>query len=205
MAIGRRALQNCIGNFNTAIGTATCQNVTSGRENTGIGYAAILGLTTGDRNIGIGLFAGRYLANGSSANQTPENCTYIGALTKSFAAAQTNETVIGYNAIGAGNNSISFGDSNVTKTIIPYGDLGVNEASPDARLEISTETDEGHQAFTIDQNDADQAFIDFQGTSAASTANNISTWTTGNSIQGFTRQEINGTTYWMPYYDAPTS
>lgn len=75
----------------------------------------------------------------------------------------------------------------------------------ESRLEVQTGTSEGQQAITIDQNDADKAFIDFQGTSAASTANNISTWTTGNSIQGFTRQEINGTEYWMPYYDAPTS
>ncbi|KKL10825.1 hypothetical protein LCGC14_2551960, partial [marine sediment metagenome] len=84
---------------------------------------------------------------------------------------------------------------------IGVGSSGVVES----RLEVQTGTSEGQQAITIDQNDADKAFIDFQGTSAASTANNISTWTTGNSIQGFTRQEINGTEYWMPYYDAPTS
>jgi hypothetical protein len=83
--------------------------------------------------------------------------------------------------------------------------FGVNEASPDARLEVSTATDEGIQAVTIDQNDADKAFIDYQGTSAASAANNISTWTTGNSIQGFIRVEINGVEYWMPFYDVPTA
>jgi hypothetical protein len=83
--------------------------------------------------------------------------------------------------------------------------MGINASAPDARFEVATETDEGKQAITIDQNDADQAFIDFQGTSAASAANNISTLTSGNSIQGFLRQEVNGATVWTPYYDAPTS
>ncbi|KKL17697.1 hypothetical protein LCGC14_2482960, partial [marine sediment metagenome] len=93
----------------------------------------------------------------------------------------------------------------VAMTITDDQEIGVGETVPDARLEISTGASEGKQAFTIDQNDADKAFIDFQGTSAANVANNITTWTAGNSIQGFTRQEINGTEYWMPYYDAPTS
>ena len=72
-------------------------------------------------------------------------------------------------------------------------------------LILTTGSGLGKQAFTIDQNDTDKAFIDFQGSSAASAATNISTWTTGNSIQGFTRQEINGVERWMPFYDAPTS
>ena len=84
------------------------------------------------------------------------------------------------------------------------GDFGIN-STPDARFEVETEASEGHQAITIDQNDVDQAFIDFQGTSAANTANNITTWTTGNSIQGFTKQEVNGAAVWIPHYDAPTS
>ncbi len=90
-------------------------------------------------------------------------------------------------------------------TIKSTGRVGVGEILPDARFEVSTGASEGQQAITIDQNDADKAFIDFQGTSAANVANNITTWTAGNSIQGFTRQEINGTEYWTPYYDAPTS
>ncbi|GAG08747.1 unnamed protein product, partial [marine sediment metagenome] len=54
--------------------------------------------------------------------------------------------------------------------------VGIN-ATPDARLEVETGAAEGKQAVTIDQNDADQAFIDFQGTSSGDAANNISTWT----------------------------
>lgn len=85
------------------------------------------------------------------------------------------------------------------------GDVGLGQTAPAARLEVETLSDEGDVAIVIDQNDADQAFIDYQGTSAANASNSISTWTSGNSIQGFFRVEINGSTQWMPYYDAPTS
>jgi len=97
------------------------------------------------------------------------------------------------------------GNTNVS-VWLSSGYFGVGPSvTPDTQFEVTTASDLGKQAVTIDQNDADQAFIDFQGTSAANAANSVSSWTTGNSIQGFTRQEINGTTYWMPYYDAPTS
>lgn len=84
------------------------------------------------------------------------------------------------------------------------GYVGV-ATTPDARFEVSTGSAEGQQAITIDQNDADQAFIDFQGTSAANADNSISTWTAGNSIQGFVWVEINGVKKRMAYYDEPTS
>ena len=57
----------------------------------------------------------------------------------------------------------------------------------------------------LDQADESEGFIDYLGTSAASATGPVSSWTTGNSIQGFVRVEINGAAYWMPYYDAPTS
>lgn len=72
-------------------------------------------------------------------------------------------------------------------------------------LEVQTATDEGKQAITIDQNDADQVFIDFQGTSAANADNSLTTWTAGNSIQGFIWVEINGVKKRMAFYDEPTS
>lgn len=83
--------------------------------------------------------------------------------------------------------------------------VGLGITTPDARLEIETGATEGKQAVTIDQNDDDQPFIDFQGTAAASAATSISTWTAGNSIQGFVWIEVNGVKKRMPYYDEPTS
>ncbi len=96
------------------------------------------------------------------------------------------------------------------------GEAGIGATTPDARLEIETSATEGKQAVTIDQNDADQPFIDFQGTSAADQANNISTVngdgavdgpknksaSAGWTFAGMLRQEINGTVGWIPYYTA---
>jgi hypothetical protein len=90
-------------------------------------------------------------------------------------------------------------------TITTGGNVGIAATSPDAPLEVETSVTVGQQAVTIDQKDADQAFLDYQGTSAADAANNISSWTAGNTIQGFVKIEVNGTAYWMPYYNAPTS
>lgn len=97
-------------------------------------------------------------------------------------------------------------DVNLLYTDAGNDRVGISTSTPDAQLEIESYNNAiGVQLLTLDQDDADQAFVDYQGTSAASAANNISTWTTGNSIQGFIRNEINGVVYWMPYYDAPTS
>ncbi|KKL77379.1 hypothetical protein LCGC14_2035500, partial [marine sediment metagenome] len=97
------------------------------------------------------------------------------------------------------------GGSSATRMTLKHttGYVGIN-ANPDARFEVSTGSAEGRQAITIDQNDADKAFIDFQGTSAASAANNISTWTNA-TLNGFVRMEINGANKWIAYYNAPTS
>lgn len=70
---------------------------------------------------------------------------------------------------------------------------------------LSTSATCGASALRIDQNDADEPFINYDGSSAASAAANISTWTTGATLTGYVRVAINGTDYWMPYYTAPTS
>lgn len=114
-------------------------------------------------------------------------------------------------------------NGSVRMTIDSSGQVGVNESSPDARFEISTGSAEGKQTLTIDQNDADQAFVDFQGTydnttpvdsgnlstadANATNAGGISapTYGTGGTsgwiIRGMAMQEINGTEYWVPFYE----
>jgi hypothetical protein len=98
-----------------------------------------------------------------------------------------------------------------TDTVLFTTDAGTDsvaigvQGSGDGKFEVQTSSTWGGQSFTIDQDDSDQPFIDYQGTSAANANNSISTWTTGNAVQGFIRIEINGSTFWMPYYNAPTS
>jgi hypothetical protein len=204
--LGNAALGlNTIGYDNVAVGISALFSNVSGVRGVGIGVLALYYSTTTHYNIGIGYRAGMFLSDGSSENQTPTQCIYIGRNAKASTAGRTNEVVIGYNAIGSGSNTITLGGSTTVDTIIEYGNLGVGISSPDTILEVETASDLGKQAVTIDQNDADQAFIDYQGTTAANADNSVSSWTTGASIQGFIRVEINGTTRWMPFYDAPTS
>jgi hypothetical protein len=94
----------------------------------------------------------------------------------------------------------SRGSSWIKKTL----SLGENVA--DAKLTSNQESSTGAMpALRLVQADVDYAFLDYEGTSEAGASKNLSTWTAGNSIQGFTKIKINGTDRWMPYYDAPTA
>lgn len=75
------------------------------------------------------------------------------------------------------------------------GQLQVKQASTTAAIPV----------LRLEQSDDDIAFIDYVGTTAASAANSLSSWTTGNTVQGHIRIRINGTTRWVRFYDAPTS
>lgn len=70
---------------------------------------------------------------------------------------------------------------------------------------MSSSTTVGKQLLQLSQNDADQAFIDYSGTSAANTSNNITTYKTGSSVQGYIKVKINGVERWMAFGTAPTS
>jgi hypothetical protein len=86
------------------------------------------------------------------------------------------------------------------------GDVGINVASALAKLHVDQHDVSGAKpVLYLDQADVSEGFVDYVGTSAPSAVGPISSWTAGNSIQGFVRVEINGAAQWMPYYDAPTS
>jgi hypothetical protein len=72
-------------------------------------------------------------------------------------------------------------------------------------LTVSCSSTLGQQAVTIDQDDEDQAFIDYQGTSEAGVTKNISTHPTAGTLQGWIKVEINGTGRWIPFYDDPSA
>jgi len=120
-AIGVNALTaNTTGGSNVAVGTSALQAHTTSFSNTAIGQNALYAITGGSasNNTGIGYQAGRYIADGSTALVAANNCTYIGYNTKANAANPTNETVIGYNAIGSGSNTTTIGSSTTTATKI---------------------------------------------------------------------------------------
>ena len=63
----------------------------------------------------------------------------------------------------------------------------------------------GNEVVMLTQAATTKGFVDYVGTTEAGATKSLTSWTAGNTIQGFVRIEINGTDYWMPFYDAPTS
>jgi hypothetical protein len=167
-AIGYYTLYaNTSGNYNNAIGIYALRNNTGGSNNTALGYYALYanttggynsalgvyalyGNTTGTYNIGFGYNAGRYIANGSTANATATNSIYLGRDTKSLAAGQSNEIVLGYNATGAGSNTVTLGSSAITKTVL-NGNVGIGTTDPTSKVHINyPAVSTPVNAFTID-------------------------------------------------------
>lgn len=115
-AVGINTLNLGTSDNNTAIGANVLQNTSTGNKNTGVGTNALIGNTTGLQNVAVGYNAGRYLANGSTANINGTNNVYIGIETQSSAASQSNEIVIGSNLTGLGSNTAVLGNSSITIT-----------------------------------------------------------------------------------------
>ena len=115
--MGAYALRfNSSGAGNSAMGREALFYNTTGSYNSAIGTGALLNNTTGSSNSAMGLDAGRYLADGSTANQTSNNSFFLGANTRANGAGQTNQIVIGASAIGLGSNTVVLGNSSITTT-----------------------------------------------------------------------------------------
>ena len=117
-AIGHYALySNFSSHSNTAVGLGALRN-TNGSNNTAIGFYSLYRNSTGTYNVANGFEAGHYIADGSTPNLTGDYNIFIGSSTKALADNDQNEIVIGYNATGAGSNSVTLGNDSVTKTIL---------------------------------------------------------------------------------------
>jgi len=80
--------------------------------------------------------------------------------------------------------------------------IGFGTATPaDASVEINqANTTAAIACISLDQDDVDQEFIYFEGTSASDQSSSITTDTSVGSITGHIRVNINGTDYWIPFY-----
>ena len=74
--------------------------------------------STGSNNIAIGVLAGEKIADGVTTNSSADNSVFLGFLSSPQAASQTNQIVIGYNAIGNGSNTTVIGNSSITNAEI---------------------------------------------------------------------------------------
>ena len=150
-ALGYRALQrNTTGHSNTALGLyALTANVTGylntavgmnalqknlGIRNTAVGQDAMRNHIQGSRNVAIGLGAGLQIANSSAASVTHDS-TFLGYYTRAKANNETNQIVIGYEAIGNGSNSVTLGNDHIQKTILK-GNVGIGTVTPSHTLTV---------------------------------------------------------------------
>lgn len=90
-----------------------------GSNNVVVGYNAMYGtggppsIIRGSNIVTVGAEAGRYQSSGVIIS-TIDNSLLLGYNTRTQGNAQTNQTVIGYNAIGHGSNTITLGNDAVT-------------------------------------------------------------------------------------------
>ena len=142
VAIGNGVLyNNTIGSNQIAIGTAAQYSNTIGTDNSAIGFEALYYNTIGSGNIAVGSDAGVYLQDGSTENSITNKSIFIGANTKALADNQTNQIVVGYNAIGLGSNTVVIGNDDISLTSLK-GQVGINNSAPDAsaQLDVSSTT-----------------------------------------------------------------
>ena len=71
----------------------------------------------------------------------------------------------------------------------------------DAMVEINqSSTTAAIACLSLDQDDTDQEFIYFEGTTASDQSSSLTTDTSVGSLTGHIRVNINGTDFWIPYY-----
>ena len=121
VAVGAYTLDTMtVGDNNTAVGVHAggAINANDGNDdNTFIGTGAGLSLPTASQSTCVGYSAGRYYDAGSgyvTADGDMEDCTLIGSQASASSNTPTNQTVIGEQATGQADNSVTLGNENVT-------------------------------------------------------------------------------------------
>jgi hypothetical protein len=108
---------------------------------TGSGFSVpVASLNAGSGNTALGYQAGTYISGGSVTNAIATNSLYLGNSAYPLTDGDTNETVIGYSAVGNGSNSTTIGNSSVTKTIISAGNVGIGDTTPPTKVSIQDST-----------------------------------------------------------------
>jgi len=145
-ALGTSSLSsNTTGANNTASGRYSLGSNTTGSSNLALGTFSLYSNTTGSSNTALGYQSGRYITDGTTGNTTGDYNIFIGQDTKALADNDQNEIVIGYNATGAGSNSVVLGNDSIVTTLLK-GDVGLGTDSPNQKLTIEGTTSLKEQA-----------------------------------------------------------
>ena len=122
-------MNGCLtGNFNVAVGRGSLDAVTDSELNTGVGNNAGGGITTGDFNLMLGSDSGNY----TTILQTGSRNMCFGSYAHTSATDSGNQHVFGYNVVGAGDSTFTFGYT-TTDSSIAFGATSITAPS-DVRL-----------------------------------------------------------------------
>lgn len=115
-AVGGSALMaNSSGGNNVAFGYNSLMANNAGSSNTAIGSHALVLVNGGQENVAIGSYAGGRIANGTQTGLA-NNSVFIGSDSKPLNNNETNQIVIGKDAIGHGSNTVTLGNTSITTT-----------------------------------------------------------------------------------------
>ena len=130
---------NTDGSYNSAYGSYALLSNSSGIYNSALGYESLYANNDGNMNVAMGYQSGRYILDGVTANTTGDLSVFLGAKSRPKADNESNQIVIGYNAIGLGSNTVVLGNDNITTTALK-GKVGIGGTSPGAELTVYGDT-----------------------------------------------------------------
>ena len=94
------------------------QRTVNGSLNTSIGNQSYYYLTSGNNNVAIGYGAGAYLSDTVTTMTKTDNSVHIGYNVRGLTQNQTNEIAIGYLVSGNGSNTVTLGNTSITRTFL---------------------------------------------------------------------------------------
>lgn len=145
-AIGASTLNSSKGSNNTGIGAGALANISGsnqseiGDNNISIGNYSLGYINNGTENTAIGYGAGSYAGSGTTPLTLINNSTFIGSKARAKNVTNdTNEMVIGYNAVGLGSNTTVIGNDDTVLTAFhgAYANYASNNAASATTIDFS--------------------------------------------------------------------
>jgi hypothetical protein len=134
-AVGYNAMvDNQMGSTNTAIGGQALASNQTTNSNTAVGWEALY-YAKAANNTALGYQAGMFISGGSTPNFSSGDSLYVGYEAYPLASGDTNETVLGNSATGAGSNTAVIGNSSVTD--VYAGSSGANAVLHSKGLQLA--------------------------------------------------------------------
>lgn len=125
---------------NAAFGANALKDLTGAQatssENTALGVDSLYHITTGQRNVAVGCMSGRFLSDNVTNKLSGDESVYIGYRACGSVDGAINEIVIGRLAVGLGSNTVTIGDSAITKTYL-QGNVGIGLQTFVEKLEVA--------------------------------------------------------------------